>query len=97
MLKGRVLFLGAHHAGRSRIAEALWRRNAGDRFDVASAGRERLYWPFENPPGAQGTEAEPLQKFREIRDQIEGKIDAGLATKTGDSSYGKFNFDRRHS
>lgn len=34
----RVLFLCAHNAARSQMAEALLRRMAGDRFDVSSAG-----------------------------------------------------------
>ncbi|HEV2330733.1 MAG TPA: arsenate reductase ArsC [Verrucomicrobiae bacterium] len=42
---------------------------------------ERLYWPFEDPAEASGTEEQLLQKFREIRDQIENKILAWLATR----------------
>ena len=34
----RVLFLCTHNAARSQIAEAVLRRRAGDRFEVASAG-----------------------------------------------------------
>ena len=133
MNKQRVLFLCAHNAARSQMAEALLRKHAGDRFDVASAGLEptaihpltaralnevgvdlsgqrakgldlflgktafqiaiivcertqqncphiypfalhRLYWPFEDPADAQGTEEEQLQKFRDVRDQIEARI-----------------------
>jgi arsenate reductase len=36
--KPRVLFLCAHNAARSQMAEALLRRMAGDRFEVCSAG-----------------------------------------------------------
>ena len=43
---------------------------------------ERLYWPFEDPAEAQGAKEEQLQKFRQVRDQIENKILAWLATKT---------------
>lgn len=35
---------------------------------------ERLFWPFEDPAAAEGSEEEKLQKFREIRDQIEAKV-----------------------
>lgn len=34
----------------------------------------RLYWPFDDPRATEGAEEERLQRFREIRDQIEVKI-----------------------
>ena len=34
----------------------------------------RLYWPFDDPEDAKGSEEEKLVKFREIRDQIDAKI-----------------------
>jgi arsenate reductase (thioredoxin) len=139
MSKPSVLFLCAHNAARSQMAEALLRKHASDRFDIMSAGLEpttvhpltiramnevgvnlsgcrakgladflgkmkfqlaiivcertqtncphiypfaleRLYWPFEDPAEAQGTEEQQLQKFREVRDQIADKIRAWLAT-----------------
>ncbi|MBM4287170.1 MAG: arsenate reductase ArsC [Deltaproteobacteria bacterium] len=36
--------------------------------------RHRLFWPFEDPAAQQGLEKEKLEKFRQIRDQIEGRI-----------------------
>jgi arsenate reductase len=36
--------------------------------------RERLNWPFEDPAGFEGAEAEKLEKFREVRDQIEARL-----------------------
>jgi len=133
MSNQRVLFLCAHNAARSQMAEALLRKHAGARFDVVSAGLEptaihpltirvlnevdvdlskgrakgldgllgketfnfaiivcertqkncphiypfalqRLDWPFEDPAEAEGTEEERLQKFRDVRDQIEARI-----------------------
>jgi arsenate reductase (thioredoxin) len=41
----------------------------------------RLFWPFEDPAKAQGTEDEKLFKFREIRDLISEKIQAWLKEK----------------
>ena len=41
---------------------------------------QRLYWPFEDPAVAQGADEERLQKFREVRDQIEARILEWLAT-----------------
>ena len=38
----------------------------------------RLYWPIEDPAAFQGTEAEKLAKFREVRDQINEKIKTWL-------------------
>ncbi len=37
-----------------------------------------LYWPFEDPAAAEGTNDERLEKFREVRDQIASRIDAWL-------------------
>jgi arsenate reductase len=34
----------------------------------------RLHWSFEDPARFEGTEAEKLAKFREVRDQIEKKV-----------------------
>ena len=38
MEKKKVVFVCAHNAGKSRVAEAYLREIAGDRFDVSSAG-----------------------------------------------------------
>ncbi len=34
----------------------------------------RLHWPLEDPAAATGSESEILAKFREVRDQIEGRV-----------------------
>lgn len=39
----------------------------------------RLFWRFEDPAAAQGSEAERLVKFRQVRDQIEQKVKSWLA------------------
>jgi arsenate reductase len=35
---------------------------------------QRLFWPFEDPAAAEGSEAERLAKFREVRDKIDARI-----------------------
>lgn len=37
-MKKKVVFVCAHNAGKSRVAEAYLKEIAGDRFDVSSAG-----------------------------------------------------------
>jgi arsenate reductase len=38
-----------------------------------------LSWPFEDPAAFEGSEAEQLQKFRAVRDQIGVRIKRWLA------------------
>lgn len=38
----------------------------------------RLFWPFDDPAAATGTEEEKLEKFRQVRDQIDQRIRAWL-------------------
>jgi len=40
--------------------------------------RERLFWPFDDPAAAEGSEEERLQKFRQVRDQIAQRIKSWL-------------------
>ena len=43
---------------------------------------ERIeHWPFEDPVGATGTEAEVLGEFRRVRDQIRARIETWLASE----------------
>jgi arsenate reductase len=39
----------------------------------------RLFWPFEDPAACQGSEQERLEKFREVRNQIDAKVKAWLS------------------
>lgn len=39
---------------------------------------ETLYWPFEDPAAFEGTDAERLRKFREVRDEIDLRIQTWL-------------------
>src|SRR5690349_8282 len=51
----RVLFICTHNSARSQIAEALLRRDGGDRFEAYSAGTE-----------ARGVRPETVTVLREI-------------------------------
>ena len=44
---------------------------------------QRLHWSFEDPAAFVGSDADTLQKFREIRDQIEQRVKAWLSTGRG--------------
>jgi len=39
---------------------------------------KRLHWPFEDPAAFEGSDEETAEKFREIRDQIETKVQSLL-------------------
>lgn len=39
---------------------------------------QRMHWSFEDPAAFEGTDAEKLAKFRDIRDQIELRIKSWL-------------------
>jgi arsenate reductase len=39
---------------------------------------QRLHWSFQDPAAVDGTEAEKLAKFREVRDLIEKRVRAWL-------------------
>ena len=39
---------------------------------------QRMHWSFEDPAAFEGTDDEKLAKFREIRNQIEGRIKVWL-------------------
>ena len=40
---------------------------------------KRMFWPFDDPARFEGTDAERLAKFREVRDQIASRICKWLA------------------
>lgn len=42
--------------------------------------QQRLFWPFEDPAGFEGSDEQKLAKFREVRDLIEARIVAWLET-----------------
>ena len=46
---------------------------------VYSLSLNRLSWPFDDPAALEGTRDESLEKFREVRDRIDGRIRDWLA------------------
>ena len=44
---------------------------------------KRMHWSFEDPAAFEGTADEKIAKFREVRNQIEQKIRAWLASPQG--------------
>jgi arsenate reductase len=42
---------------------------------------ERQFWPFEDPAGAKGNYGAKLSKYRQVRDQIEQRIQSWLKDK----------------
>jgi arsenate reductase len=43
--------------------------------------QHRLHWSFEDPAAFQGSEAEKLAKFREVRSQIDAAIKTFITEK----------------
>ncbi len=49
---------------------------------------QRLYWPFDDPAAFKGTEAERLEKFRQVRDEIAARLRAWLRELDGEQNTG---------
>jgi arsenate reductase len=54
--------------------------NAEERCPVFPAAKVRLHWPFDDPAAETGAEAEQFVRFRAVRDEIEQRIIAWIAT-----------------
>lgn len=48
--------------------------NAEENCPVFPGMGKRMHWPFEDPAAFVGSEEETLQKFREVRDQIDARV-----------------------
>jgi arsenate reductase len=48
--------------------------NAEENCPIFPGMGMRMHWPFEDPAAFVGSEEETLQKFREIRDQIDARV-----------------------
>jgi len=52
---------------------------AEERCPIFPGMGTRIHWPFEDPAAFDGSDEEKMEKFREIRDQIENKIKSWIA------------------
>jgi arsenate reductase len=52
---------------------------AGEQCPVFPGAARRLHWSFEDPSAATGSEAERLDVFRKVRDQIGDRLRGWLA------------------
>lgn len=73
--KGLAQFMGRVHFG--YLITVCDR--AEQRCPVFPSIGARLHWSFEDPAAFQGSDAEKLEKFRQVRDQIERRILQWLA------------------
>jgi arsenate reductase len=67
-------FLGSAHFGYVITVCA----KAESQCPIFPGSSIRLHWPFDDPAAFEGTEEEKLQRFRDIRDQIDARIKAWL-------------------
>jgi len=52
--------------------------NAEEHCPIFPGMGKRLHWPFEDPAAFEGSDSEKLEKFREVRGQIEARINRWL-------------------
>lgn len=57
--------------------------HARDACPVFPSNAKRLHWSFEDPAAVQGSEAERLDAFRRIRDQIHERVKAFYSERVG--------------
>jgi arsenate reductase len=62
-------FLGQHFTYLITVCS-----NAEERCPIFPGVIYRLYWPFDDPAAVGGADDEKLEKFREVRDQIDDHI-----------------------
>jgi arsenate reductase (thioredoxin) len=55
----------------------------------------RLSWPFDDPAAFEGSEAEKLAKFREVRDQIDQRIRSWLSDLRFSAGEGAFDLSEQ--
>lgn len=79
--KGLKQWLGKMHFGHLITVCA----RAEEMCPIFPGMGQRLSWPFEDPTAFEGTQEEKLAKFREVRDQIDQRIQTWLKELSKDS------------
>lgn len=69
------------YMGQMRFDDAIivCRKTEADCPTIAADARQVHRWLFDDPAKVAGTDAEKIQKFREVRDQIEARVRLWLA------------------
>jgi arsenate reductase len=52
--------------------------DAEERCPIFPGVSQRLHWPFDDPAAFEGPDEASLEKFREVRDQIDSQVRAWL-------------------
>ena len=73
--KDVIEYMGRKHFGYLITVCAHAEANCPTTFPGVS---QRLHWPLEDPAAFEGSEEGKLDKFREVRDQVEQQIKAWL-------------------
>jgi arsenate reductase len=83
--KGLQQYLGQVH-----FAYLITVCSRADKLCPISPGMgQRLLWPFENPAALEGTPEQKLEKFRQVRDQTEQRIQQWLAELSEEQTIGQ--------
>ncbi len=56
--------------------------------------RHIISWPFDDPAAVEGTEEEKLEKFREVRDEIDAHVEDFMAKYRRDET--RNNFEKKY-
>ena len=79
--KGLDQFLGKVHFGYLITVCA----KAEEKCPVFPGVSVRLNWPFEDPAAFEGRDLEKLNKFRQVRDEIDARVQTWLEDMTTES------------
>jgi arsenate reductase len=76
--KGLDTYMGKHHFGYLVTVCS----KAEEKCPVFPGMGVRLHWPFDDPAALEGSDEEKLQKFRQVRDQIDAVVRSWVQEQT---------------